>query len=158
MTCDICQGRRQRLPWEYGRYGLTHADQPVVDAVPGVDVHPVFYKPTRMTDADGRDCWRGAGNGQRGARHGEHVLGDAQHHDRFYDRAHIDEAAAAARTIVIDTGTVRATDFGLDRKAQDLLFREGREAPWSSSTARPGSRAGTGKPASARTGAASHQS
>jgi hypothetical protein len=45
----------------------------------------------------------------------------------FYDRAHIDEAAAA-RTIVIDTGTVRATDFGLDREAQDLLFRKGREA------------------------------
>ena len=30
----------------------------------------------------------------------------------LYDRAHIGEAAAAAaRTIVIDTGTVRATDF-----------------------------------------------
>ena len=33
------------------------------------------------------------------------------------------------RTIVIDTGTVRAADFGLDREAQDLLFRKGREAP-----------------------------
>jgi NTE family protein len=46
----------------------------------------------------------------------------------FYDRMHIDDAAAAARTIVIDTGTVRATDFDLDRATQDLLFRRGREA------------------------------
>jgi hypothetical protein len=42
----------------------------------------------------------------------------------FYDQTHIGEAAAAARTIVIDTGTVRATDFDLDREAQDLLFPE----------------------------------
>jgi NTE family protein len=56
----------------------------------------------------------------------------------FYDQTHIGEAAAAARTIVIDTGTVRATDFDLDREAQDLLFRKGREAAPSSSTVRPG--------------------
>ena len=46
----------------------------------------------------------------------------------FYDRMHIDDQAAAARTIVIDTGAVRATDFDLDRDTQDLLFRRGREA------------------------------
>ena len=46
----------------------------------------------------------------------------------FYDQTHIDEAATTARTIVIDTGTVRATDFDLDREAQDILFRKGREA------------------------------
>jgi hypothetical protein len=28
----------------------------------------------------------------------------------------------------VDTGTVRATDFTLDRDTQDLLFRKGREA------------------------------
>jgi NTE family protein len=46
----------------------------------------------------------------------------------FYDRMHIDDAAAAARTIVIDTGTVRATDFDLDRDTQDALFRRGCDA------------------------------
>ena len=46
----------------------------------------------------------------------------------FYDRMHTDDQAAAARTIVIDTGTVRATDFDLDRDTQDLLFRNGRQA------------------------------
>ncbi len=46
----------------------------------------------------------------------------------FGDRRHVDDAAVAARTIVVDTGTVRATDFDLDRDAQDLLFRNGREA------------------------------
>jgi NTE family protein len=46
----------------------------------------------------------------------------------FYDRSYIDDAAAAARTIVVETGTVRVTDFDLDRATQDLLFRKGREA------------------------------
>lgn len=73
----------------------------------------------------------------------------------IYDQTHIGEAAA--RTIVIDTGTVRATDFDLDRDAQDLLSGKGARRPWSSSTVRPGGPAGTGRPTSARTGAASHQ-
>jgi Patatin-like phospholipase len=46
----------------------------------------------------------------------------------FYDRMHVEDAAAAARTIVIDTGMVRATDFDLDRDTQKLLFCKGREA------------------------------
>jgi NTE family protein len=46
----------------------------------------------------------------------------------FCDRRHVDDAAIAARTIVVDTGTVRATDFNLDRDTQDLLFRKGRQA------------------------------
>ena len=46
----------------------------------------------------------------------------------FYDRMHIHDAAVAARTIVVDTGPVKATDFSLDRDAQDMLFRNGREA------------------------------
>jgi hypothetical protein len=46
----------------------------------------------------------------------------------FYDRMHVEDAAAAARTIVIDTGMVRATDFDLDRDTQELLFCKGREA------------------------------
>jgi hypothetical protein len=56
MTCDLCQGRLRQLPWEYGNYGLPHADQPVVDAVRASMSIPFFYKPTRLTDADGRDC------------------------------------------------------------------------------------------------------
>jgi len=69
----------------------------------------------------------------------------------FYDQTHIGEAAAAARTIVIDTGTVRATDLDLDREAQDLLFRKGREAALEFLDGTPGSQAGTGRPTSART-------
>jgi NTE family protein len=57
MTCDLCQGRLRRLPWEYGNYGLPQADQPVVDAVRASMSIPFFCKPTRLTDADGRDCW-----------------------------------------------------------------------------------------------------
>ena len=57
MTCDICQGRLRRLPWEYGHYGLTQADQLVVDAVRTSMSIPFSCKRTRLTDADGRDCW-----------------------------------------------------------------------------------------------------
>jgi len=46
----------------------------------------------------------------------------------FYDRMHVEDAAAAARTIVIDTGMVRATDFDLNLDTQELLFCKGREA------------------------------
>jgi predicted acylesterase/phospholipase RssA len=45
-----------------------------------------------------------------------------------YDRRHLDGPAAAARTIGVDTGRVRATDFSPDQDIQDLLFRKGREA------------------------------
>jgi NTE family protein len=161
MTCDISQGCLRRLPWEYGHYGLPHAGQPVVDAVRASVSIPFFYKPARLTDADGNDCWLvdgamlsrcpvgifdappglrprwptfgirlGAVPGPVSEVRGTRAMSRAMLHTMtgFYDRAGIEDAAAAARTIVIDTGTVRATDFGLDRDTQDLLFRQGREA------------------------------
>ena len=160
MTCDLSQGRVRRLPWEYGHYGLPQADQPVVDAVRASMSIPFSCKPTRLTDAGGRDCWLVDGamlsrfpidvfDAPPGLEPRWPTVGiklsaapgtASEVHDTvsmswamlnamtgFYDRAHIDEAAAAARTIVIDTGTVRATDFGLDREVQDLLFRKGRD-------------------------------
>ena len=46
----------------------------------------------------------------------------------FHDRMHVEDAAAAARTIVIDTGMARGTDFDLDRDTQELLLCNGHEA------------------------------
>lgn len=46
----------------------------------------------------------------------------------FHDRMHGEDAAAAVRTIVIDTGIARAADFDPDRDTQELLFCTGREA------------------------------
>ena len=57
MTSDISQGRLRRLPWEYDHYGLTRADQPVVDAVRASMSIPFFYKPAHLKDVNGRDCW-----------------------------------------------------------------------------------------------------
>jgi NTE family protein len=54
MTCDISQGCLRRLPWEYGCYGLSRAGQRVVEAVRASVSIPFFYKPVRLTDADGR--------------------------------------------------------------------------------------------------------
>ncbi len=161
ITCDISQGSLRRLPWDYGHYGLAHADQRVVDAVRASTSIPFFYKPTRLTGADGRDCWLvdgamlsrfpidvfdapsgleprwptfgiklGAAPGPITEVHGTASMSRAMLNamSGFGDRRHVDDAAVAARTIVVDTGTVRATDFDLDRDAQDLLFRNGRDA------------------------------
>ena len=46
----------------------------------------------------------------------------------FYERTRFDDAAVTARTIFVDTGKVRATDFDLDQDAQNMLFQKGREA------------------------------
>jgi NTE family protein len=161
MTCDISQGRLRRLPWEYHHYGLTHADQPVVDAVRASMSIPFFYKPARLTDADGRDCWLvdgamlsrfpidvfdappggeprwptfgiklGAAPGTAREVHDTVSMSKAMLKTMtgFYDRMHIEDAAVAARTIFVDTGTVKATDFDLDRDTQNMLFQKGREA------------------------------
>ena len=46
----------------------------------------------------------------------------------FYDRIHIDEPSVTARTIFVDTGKVKATDFDLDPGTQNTLFQNGRDA------------------------------
>jgi NTE family protein len=46
----------------------------------------------------------------------------------FHDQMHIDEPSVLARTMFVDTGQVKATDFDLDGSAQDMLFEHGRRA------------------------------
>ena len=46
----------------------------------------------------------------------------------FYDRMHLDDPATAARTIFVDTGKVRATDFDLTPADRQMLYRNGRAA------------------------------
>lgn len=46
----------------------------------------------------------------------------------FYDRMHIDDPHALARTIFIDTSAVRATEFSLSTTQREQLYTEGRRA------------------------------
>ncbi len=46
----------------------------------------------------------------------------------FYDRIHLEREDVLARTIFIDTGKVRTTDFDLDRAAAQQLYDNGRAA------------------------------
>lgn len=46
----------------------------------------------------------------------------------FYDRLHIDASDAIDRTIFVDTGKVRTTDFSLSPEDRDLLYQNGRKA------------------------------
>jgi NTE family protein len=46
----------------------------------------------------------------------------------FHDQMHIDDPSVLARTMFVDTGAVKATDFDIDKPAQDTLFVHGRHA------------------------------
>lgn len=46
----------------------------------------------------------------------------------FYDRIHLEDPAVIARTIFVDTGDVRSTDFGIRPPMQQRLFDRGRRA------------------------------
>ncbi len=46
----------------------------------------------------------------------------------FYDRMHVDDPSVLVRTIFVDTGHVKATDFDLADEQRDMLFANGRAA------------------------------
>ena len=46
----------------------------------------------------------------------------------FHDQQHLDDPAVVARTIFVDTLSVRATDFDIDRTIQQQLYDSGRRA------------------------------
>ncbi len=122
---------------------------------------PFFYKPARLTGADGRDSWLVDGAilsrfpidvfdapaalqprwPTFGIKLGAAPPPASQVHNTLsmsramlktmtgiYDRRHAEYAAVTARTIVVNTGTVKVTDFDLDRGAQDALVQKGRQA------------------------------
>ena len=43
----------------------------------------------------------------------------------FHDQMHIDDPSVLARTMFVDTGQVKATDFDIDEPTQDMLFTNG---------------------------------
>jgi NTE family protein len=46
----------------------------------------------------------------------------------FHDQMHIDDPSVLARTMFVDTGSVKATDFDIDEATQKALFASGRKA------------------------------
>ncbi len=46
----------------------------------------------------------------------------------FHDQMHIDDPCTLQRTMFVDTMNVRATDFDIEPRTQDLLFENGKEA------------------------------
>jgi NTE family protein len=46
----------------------------------------------------------------------------------FHDQMHIDDPSVLARTMFVDTGSVKATDFDIDEATQETLFASGRKA------------------------------
>jgi NTE family protein len=46
----------------------------------------------------------------------------------FHDQMHLDDPSVVARTIFVDCGQVKATDFDVDEATQDRLYQSGRDA------------------------------
>jgi NTE family protein len=46
----------------------------------------------------------------------------------FHDQMHLDDPSVIARTIFVDCGKVRATDFDLTEETQETLYQSGRKA------------------------------
>ena len=57
----------------------------------------------------------------------------------FYDRMHVDDPSVTARTIFVDTGKVKTTDFDLDDVTREMLFDNGRAAATKFLDGAPGS-------------------
>jgi NTE family protein len=54
-VADVTLGQLIRLPWDYQRiYGLDPDAQPVADAVRASTAIPFFYRPAKLTSAEGR--------------------------------------------------------------------------------------------------------
>jgi NTE family protein len=165
MTSDLSNGELRRLPWDYADFGVQCETAAIVDAVRASMSIPFFYRPVKVKNRAGENCWFVDGGmlsnfpievfdrtdgrqprwptfGIKLAAHADaaqHVINNV--HDTismtkamvatmtgFYDRMHIDSPSVQARTIFVDTGHVRATDFDLDEKTQQMLYDNGRRA------------------------------
>ena len=45
-----------------------------------------------------------------------------------WDRCHLDDENVTARTVLVDSGSMSATDFGITKAEQSQLFESGRSA------------------------------
>lgn len=158
MVADVGRGRLLRLPWDYHLLGLDPDTQLVADAVCASAAIPFFYKPVKMSDTllvdggllsnfpvdvfDGYAppvTWPTFGiklSAKEDANMVSNNLGSVFGFPmaildtllNAYDQSHLDNPATTLRTIFVDAGKVKTTDFGLSRQKREVLRTSGRNA------------------------------
>lgn len=158
MVADVGRGRLLRLPWDYSLLGLDPDSQLVADAVCASAAIPFFYRPVKMSDTllvDGGllsnfpvdvfddhappATWPTFGIKLSAKEDANMVSNNLQSVFGFpmavldtllnaYDQSHLDNPTTTSRTIFVDAGKVRTTDFNLSRQKREALRASGKKA------------------------------
>jgi NTE family protein len=157
IASDVSRGQLVRLPWDYHRYGLDPDEQLVADAVRASMSIPFFFIPKKLRRSvlvDGgflSDFPVSIFDGATEARwptfgiklSGKPDLNRTIHPTRTtwelatalfstmqqaHDMLHLEDPAVVKRTIFVDSGKIKPTDFGITRAQQTRLFNTGSAA------------------------------
>jgi len=155
IVSDVSRGQLVRLPWDYHEYGLDPDKQTVASAVRASMSIPYYYQPSKLRRrflVDGGllsnfplDIFDAAGDWPtfgvklsakadalskmnpvtNSLNYGLAILSTAM---GAHDQMHLDQPAAQARTVFVDTFGIRATDFEISNEQQEALYESGRQA------------------------------
>lgn len=152
ITADISRGRLVRLPWDYKAYGLDPDKQLVADAVRASMSIPFFYEPARLGESflvDGATLsnfpialfdnvteWPTFGIKLSAKPDANMIANPVSNTYEFsralldtvlnaHDMMHLDDPCTIKRTIFIDSGKVKTTDFDIKPVEQIQLYDNG---------------------------------
>jgi NTE family protein len=157
IVSDVSRGELIRLPWDYHRYGLDPDDQLVADAVRASMSIPFFFYPKKLKNStlvdggylsdfpvaifDGphQPKWPTIGvklsarpdlNKSIHPVHNTVQLATALFStmQAAHDAEHLEDPAVIRRTIFVDSGTIKPTDFNLTKAQQHHLYDSGQTA------------------------------
>ncbi len=155
IASDVSRGQLIRLPWDYHRYGLDPDKQLVADAVRASMSIPFFYIPKKLGrsrlvdggflsdfpvsifDSTTRPRWPTFGvklsarPNLKATIHPTHTtwqLATALFStmQQAHDMMHLQDPSVVRRTIFVDSGQIKPTDFGITKAQQQYLYESGR--------------------------------
>lgn len=155
ITADVSRGRLVRLPWDYKLYGLHPDTQLVADAVRASMSIPFFYEPAKLGDSylvdgvivsnfpiaifDDTNPWPTFGIKLSAKENAYTSINPVHTPIDFaeaivstmmgaHDQMHLDEPGTIERTMFVDTGGIKATNFEITKAQQQQLLQSGRHA------------------------------
>jgi NTE family protein len=153
MAADVTRGRLVRLPWDFHQYGLNPDKQSVAEAVRASMSIPFFFEPARigkdyivdgviLSDFpiemfDDTADWPTFGiklwNWPENKLHENPVQSLVEFAEDLFatmvgahDQMKLEDPCVSRRTIFVDTGDIRATNFAISSKEQTELFEAGK--------------------------------
>jgi len=154
LAANISKGRLLRFPWDLSDYDLNADQQKISKAVRASISIPFFYEPVTLKGdylVDGGvlsnfpiDCFSDDAvptigiklSAKPGATDKPHkITGPVTYATAILktllstqDQIHLNNPKAIKQTILVDTGTVMATDFNISSVEQNTLYEAGRKA------------------------------